>query len=70
MLTVGRDHPMASTAGGSSRSFEETDSDEHIREVWAPGLIAWFNSTLRPGESPRKLIAVTIEDQEIDSDAE
>lgn len=44
-------------------SYEEDMAPEEVQE-WAEGLLAWFNATLRPGESPRDLIGIIIEDED------
>lgn len=48
---------------GSTESHWETyDEDTKDAQKWAEELIAWFNGTVRPGESKRRLLAVEVVD--------
>ena len=42
--------------------WEEYDKDTDDPQKWAEDIVAWFNSTCRPGEKPRTLLAVEIID--------
>jgi len=46
----------------NSEWTEEYDEDVEDAEQWSKDIINRFNSTLRPGESPRELLAVVVLD--------
>jgi len=47
---------------GTNEWTEDYDKVEVVdAQKWAEDTVAWFNSTLRPGEKPRKLIGVTVQ---------
>lgn len=54
----GLEHEERYKEGDGSRTFTSQDKD---LEVWAKGIVQYFNDTLRPHESPRTLVGVRIE---------
>ena len=49
---------------GGTRAFWEThEEDTTDPQKWSEGIIEWYNSTLRPHETARELLAVEILDQ-------
>lgn len=49
-------------ASENNEWWEEYDKDTDDPQKWAEDIVAWFNSTLRPGEKPRTLLGVEIID--------
>jgi hypothetical protein len=47
---------------GAHDQWEDYNKNVPDPEVWAKDTIEYFNSTLRPGEKPRTLLAVEIQD--------